>query len=100
MSRFTLAGLLAWFTSFVLYGYQAITKVMERGAYAAKHVTNSVWYDLSLYNIIGPGHFSWIDDMSWVYVGKAFEYVVHVQIYALLFFFGILCFVIGMFRPD
>lgn len=100
MSRFTLAGILAWLTSFVLYGYQAITIVMERGPYAAKLATRSVWHDLSLNNIIGPRNFSWIDDISWAYVDTAIKYVIHTQIYVLLFFMGVLCFVIGMFRTD
>lgn len=100
MSRFTLVGILAWVTSFILFGYQAITKVMERGAYTTKVADKSAWQDLSLDKLIGHQHFSWIGDISLPYIGKAATYVVHAQIYTLLFFFGILCFVIGMFRSD
>jgi hypothetical protein len=100
MSRFTLVGLLAWFASLVLYAYQAVSKVMERGAYSAKYASSSAWYDLSISNFFGPAHFAWVKDISFPYVGTAIEHVIHAQVYVLLFFFGILCFIIGMFRPD
>ena len=56
-----------------------------------------VFKSLALVDIIGKGHFNWIDGISWVSIQKTVHYIVTMPLFLLLFCIGTLFFLIHMF---
>ena len=91
MSKFTITGLVAWVLGALLLGFQALSLFMGTAERA-------VWKNLALVDVAKENYLNWINDIPWVSVQQAVNYVVNIPLYLLLFCFGILCFLINAFR--
>ena len=91
MSKYTIAGLVAWCFSALLLGFQAIATFM--GA-----EDKMIWKSLTLVDVIGQKHLKWIDGISWVSIQNAANYIVTMPLFLLLFFVGIVFFLINRFK--
>ena len=87
MSKFTITGLVAWVLGALLLGFQALSLFMGT-------VERAVWKNLALVDVAKKNYLNWINDIPWVSVQQAVNYVVNIPLYLLLFCFGILCFLI------
>jgi len=90
MSKYTIVGLISWLFSGLILLFQTISSLMgmeEKMAFKS----------LALVDIIGKGHFNWIDGISWVSIQKAVNYIVTMPLFLLLFCIGILFFLMHMF---
>jgi hypothetical protein len=92
MSKFTLAGLVSWFSSGLLLGYQALKVFIKSGISTSGEM---VWKNLTLMNVVGKSHFDWIAGMPDGNVHNISQYIVAMPLYQLLFFAGILFFILG-----
>jgi hypothetical protein len=90
MSKFTIAGLVAWLFGALILGFQSISSLMGTE-------DTIVWKSLALVDIIEKNYFNWIEKISWVSVQHVVTYVVNMPLYLLLFCVGIICFVINAF---
>ena len=91
MSKFTIAGLVSWISSALLLGFQAISLFMGSEG-------GNSWKNLSLVDVVKESYLHWVDNIPWVHVQQAVDYVVHMPLYLLLFCFGFLCFLFNAFR--
>jgi len=85
-----MAGLTSWLFSGLILLFQAISSVMGNEEKMA-------FKSLTLVNVIGQEYFNWINSLSWVSIQKAVSYIVTMPLFVLLFFIGILFFLIHMF---
>jgi hypothetical protein len=88
MSKFTIAGLLSWFVSGLLLGYQALSGFVKSGG-------SMVWKNIRLMDIIGKNRLNWIEGISSGSLHLSLNYIVNMQLYVLLFFIGIFFFIVG-----
>jgi hypothetical protein len=88
MSKFTIAGLLSWFISGLLLGYQALSGFVKSGG-------SMVWKNIRLLDIVDKGRLNWIEGISSGSLHLIVQYIVSMQLYILLFFAGIFFFIIG-----
>ncbi len=88
MSKFTIAGLLCWFCSALLLGYQALAGFVRTGG-------TIVWKDINLMNVIGKSRFNWIEGISPGSLHSILQYIVTMELYILLFFVGIFFFIVS-----
>ena len=91
MSKFTITGLVACVLGALLLGFQALSIFMGTEG-------RTMWKSLALIDVAEKNYFNWINDIPWISVQTAINYVVNVPLYLLLFCFGILCFLINAFR--
>lgn len=91
MSKYTIAGLVAWLFSALLLGFQALATFM--GA-----EDKMIWKSLSLVDVVGPNNFIWIKKISWVSIQNAANYIVTMPLFLLLIFVGIVFFLINRFK--
>jgi hypothetical protein len=92
MSKFTIAGLVSWFSSGLLLGYQALKAFINSGINSGGEM---VWKNLTLMNVVGKSHFDWIAGMPDGNVHNISQYIVAMPLYQLLFCAGILFLIIG-----
>jgi len=90
MSKYTIVGLISWLFSGLILLFQTISSLMGMEE-------KMVFKNSALVDIIGKGHFSWIDGISWVSIQKAVNYIVTMPLFLLLFCIGILFFLMHMF---
>jgi hypothetical protein len=88
MSKFTIAGLLSWFISGLLLGYQALSGFVKSGG-------SMVWKNIRLLDIVGKSRLNWIEGISSGSLHLIVQYIVSTQLYVLLFFAGIFFFIVG-----
>jgi hypothetical protein len=88
MSKFTIAGLLSWFISGLLLGYQALSGFVKSGG-------SMVWKNIRLLDIVGKSRLDWIEGISSGSLHLIVQYIVSTQLYVLLFFAGIFFFIVG-----
>jgi hypothetical protein len=88
MSKHTIAGLVAWLFSGLLLGFQAIAAFMNMEE-------KMIWKSLTIADIIGNNYFNWIQGLSWAIAQNILNYIVTMPLYLLLFFVGILFFVLN-----
>ena len=91
MSKFTITGLVAWVLGALLLGFQTLSLFMGTEERA-------VWKNLALVDVAEKDYLNWINNIPWVSIQQAVNYVVNVPLYLLLFCFGILCFLINALR--
>ena len=91
MSKYTIAGLVAWLFSALLLGFQALATFM--GA-----EDKMIWKSLSLVDVVGRNNFIWIKKISWVSIQNAANYIVTMPLFLLLIFVGIVFFLINRFK--
>ena len=91
MSKFTITGLVAWILGALLLGFQAISSLMGSEGMVA-------WKNLTLVDVAEKNYLNWINNIPWVSIQQAVNYVVNVPMYLLFFYFGILCFLINALR--
>ena len=94
MSKFTITGLVAWILSALLLGFQTISSLMGSEGVAGM----VAWKNLTLVDVAEKNYLNWINNIPWVSIQQAVNYVVNVPLYLLLFYFGILCFLINALR--
>jgi hypothetical protein len=92
MSKFTIAGLVSWFFSGLLLGFQALKVFMKSSVSSSGEM---VWKKLALMDVIGKSHFDWIAGMPDGIVHNIFQYIVTMPLYLLLFCAGILFLILG-----
>jgi hypothetical protein len=90
MSKIKIAGYVAWGLGLLLLGFHGLSEFSGLGGVD--------WMNLALVDIAEKNYLNWINDIQWVSVQQALNYVVNMQLYLLLFCFGILCFLINVFR--
>lgn len=90
MSKFTLAGLVSWFISGLLLGFQVLEPLVSSGGEVA-------WKNLTLIDVIGKSQLNWINEMSEGTIHYIVQYVISMPIYLLLFCLGILFIILGRF---
>ncbi len=90
MSKYTIAGLVSWLFSGLILLFQAISSFMGMEE-------KTVFKSISLVDVIGQGHFNWVDRISWVSIQTAVNYIVTMPLFLLLFCIGILFFLMHMF---
>jgi hypothetical protein len=88
MSKFTIAGLLLWFCSGLLLGYQALAGFIRSGG-------TIIWKSITLMDVVGKDRLNWIDGVSPGSLHLILQYIVTMQLYILLFFVGIFFFIIS-----
>jgi hypothetical protein len=88
MSKLTIAGLLSWSASGLLFGYQALAGFVKSGG-------TIIWKNITLVDVIGKSRLDWINGMSPGSLHLILRYVVTQQLYILLFFIGIFFFIIS-----
>jgi hypothetical protein len=88
MSKLTFAGIASLFIGGLLIAFQVIGGLISSGG-------DLVWKNLTLLDIIGKTHFSWIDGMSEGAIQNIVQYIVTMQLYLLLICVGILFLIIG-----
>ncbi len=88
MSKLTFAGLASLFIGVVLIAFQTIGGLVRSGGDVA-------WKNLTLLDVIGKTHFSWIDGMSEGTIQNIVQYIVTMQLYLLLICVGILFLILG-----
>ena len=94
MSKFTITGLVALILSALLLGFQTISSLM-----GSEGVAGMVeWKSLTLVDIAEKSYLNWINNIPWVIIQQAVNYVFNVPLYILFFCFGILCFLINALR--
>ena len=94
MSKFTITGLVAWILSALLLGFQTISSLMGSEGVAGM----VAWKNLTLVDVAEKNYLNWINNIPWVSIQQAVNYVFNVPLYFLLFCFGILCFLINALR--
>jgi hypothetical protein len=92
MSKFTIAGLVLWFSSGLLLGYQALQAFINSGINSGGTMA---WKKLTLMDVIGKNYFSWINGMSEGIVHNITQYIVTMPLSLLLFCVGILFIILG-----
>ena len=90
MSKFTIAGLLLWFCSGLLLGYQALAGFIRSGG-------TIIWKSITLMDVVGKDRLNWIEGVSPGSLHVILQYIVTMQLYILLFFVGIFFFIISRF---
>jgi len=88
MSKFTLAGLASLFIGAILIAFQVIGGLISTGG-------DLVWKNLTLMDIIGKTHLSWIEGMSEGTIQNIVQYIVTMQLFLLLICVGILFLILG-----
>jgi hypothetical protein len=88
MSKSTIAGLLSWFFSGLLLGYQALAGFVKSGG-------TIIWKDIRLMDVVGKSRLNWIEDISPGSLHLILQHIVTMQLYILLFFVGIFFFIIS-----
>ena len=88
MSKFTIAGLLSWFISGLMLGYQFLGGFVKSGG-------TIIWKNITLMDVVGKSRLNWIEGISPGSLHLILQYIVNMQLYVLLFFAGILFFIIG-----
>jgi hypothetical protein len=88
MSKFTVAGLVAWLFSGLILGFQAIATFM-------KMEDKMVWKSLTLMDFLDEGHLTWIDGISRGTLHTIIQFIVTMPLYLLLFLTGILFFILN-----
>ena len=88
MSKFTIAGLLSWGCSVLLLGYQALAGFVRSGG-------TIIWKNITLMDAVGKNRLDWIEGISPGSLHLILQYIVSMQLYLLLFFAGIIFFIIG-----
>jgi hypothetical protein len=88
MSKFTFAGLVSLLIGAVLIAFQVVGGLISSGG-------DLVWKNLTLLDVIGKTHFSWVDGMSEGTIQSAVQYIITMQLYLLLICVGILFLIIG-----
>jgi len=88
MSKYTIAGLVAWLFSGLLLGFQALAAFMNMEE-------KLIWKSLTISDIMGNNYFNWIQGLSWAIAQNILNYIVTMPLYLLLFFVGILFFVLN-----
>ena len=91
MSKLKIIGFVSWGLGALLLGFQAISLFMGMEKKEA-------WKDLTLVDVVEENYLHWIENIPWLNVQQAVDYVVNMQLYLLLFCLGILCFLINAFR--
>ena len=79
MSKYTIAGLVSWLFSGLILLFQAISSFMGMEE-------KMVFKSLTLMDVVGPGHFLWIDGISWVSIQTTVHYIVTMPLFLLLIF--------------
>jgi hypothetical protein len=92
MSKFTIAGLVSWFSGGLLLGYQALKVFMKSGISSSGEM---VWKKIALMDVIGKSHFDWIAGMPDGIFHNFAQYIVNMPLYLLLFCAGILFLILG-----
>ena len=88
MSKFTIAGLLLWFCSGLLLGYQALAGFIRSGG-------TIIWKSITLMDVVGKDRLNWIEGVSPGSLHVILQYIVTMELYILLFFVGIFFFIIS-----
>jgi hypothetical protein len=88
MSKLTIAGLASWFIGGLIFAFQAIGGLVRTGG-------DMVWKNLTLIDVIGKNHFSWVNGMPDGTIHNVVEYVIAMPLYLLLFCIGILFLILG-----
>lgn len=97
MSKCTILGLLSWLGSLILLGFQAILTFMDPSACSLTGKT--VWKKISIIDLIDIKYLDWINGISWVSLQNGMNYLITMPLFILLFFLGILFFIINAFIP-
>jgi hypothetical protein len=88
MSKLTFAGLASLCIGGVLIAFQVIGGLVSTGG-------DLVWKSMTLLDVFGKTHFSWIDGMSEGIIQNIIQYIVTMQLYLLLICIGILFLILG-----
>lgn len=88
MSKYTVAGLVAWLFSGLLLGFQAIASFM-------KMEDKMVWKSLTLVDVVDENLFNWVEGISWGALQTIVQYIITMPLYILLFLIGILFFILN-----
>lgn len=88
MSKYTIAGLVAWLFSGLLLGFQALAAFMNMEE-------KMIWKSLTIADMIGNDTLNWIHGLSWAVAQNILNYIVTMPLYLLLFFVGILFFIMN-----
>jgi hypothetical protein len=88
MSKYTIAGLVSWLFSVLILLFQSISSLMGTEKITFKNI--------SLASVIGKEHFNWINSLSWVSVQNSLNHIVTMPLFLLLFFIGMLLFLLHM----
>ncbi|MCG6880873.1 MAG: hypothetical protein LJE96_17225 [Deltaproteobacteria bacterium] len=94
MSKLKITGLVAWILSALILGFQTMSSFMN-----SEGVPGMVGRkNLTLVDVAGKNYLNWINNIPWVSIQKAVNYVVNAPLFLSLFCFGILCFLINAFK--
>jgi hypothetical protein len=88
MSKYTVAGLVSWLFSGLLLGFQGIASFM-------KMEDKMVWKSLTLMDFLDENHLTWLDGISRGTLHTVIQFIVTMPLYLLLFFTGILFFIMN-----
>ncbi|MDY6972550.1 MAG: hypothetical protein SV775_09510 [Thermodesulfobacteriota bacterium] len=90
MSKYTVLGMMLWLGGFSLVLFQGMS---------IKTGTEDIWMTLSIVDIFGKQYFQWIDNMSWLLLRQAADYLVSLPLCISLFLSGLFFVVIdGSYR--
>lgn len=88
MSKLTIAGLLLWFCSGLLLGYQALAGFVRSGG-------TIIWKNITLMDVVDKSRLDWIEGVSSGTLHLILQYIVTMQLYLLLFFVGLFFLIIS-----
>lgn len=88
MSRWSIIGGLACVAGLVLYGFQVLSSLMERG---------DEFNNLCIYDFVDPEKLAWIDQLTWFGMDQGLDYLAGAPLYIMLLVIGGIFLVISGF---
>jgi hypothetical protein len=86
MIKYKMLGILFWMCSSILIGFQIISDLIG---------TEDDWAEMSIMDVAGEEYFLWIDDISWVSLQRAADYIFTMPLCFSMFFAGLIFLAIG-----
>lgn len=86
MSKFSLISVICFVGSFVLFGFQAISKLMG---------TKGEWKSMDMIDLFGQKYFDWLDGISLFGLEEGLRFIVTTPLFVLLLCLGVLFFIMN-----
>jgi hypothetical protein len=79
MSKWSIIGGLSCVAGLVLYGFQVLSSLMERG---------DEFNNLCIYDFVDSENLAWIDKLTWFGMDQAVDYLAAAPLYIMLLVIG------------
>jgi hypothetical protein len=88
MSKWTIIGGLMCVGGALLWGFQRLSSLMGQAG---------SWDRICIYDLVDPGHMTWIDQVTWFHINHALDYIASTPVYILLLVVGAVVLLISGF---